>query len=118
MRDRPYVRPRNVKLRTFAKITRRERRRPAKKSTSNSLKVAVGGIVGAAVTAAITLWLTGLLNAASKAIAPTHSPVLVSVRHEAGHSGGCGSWIVNKRSGDLTPPPSVDQDPSAWERWV
>jgi hypothetical protein len=38
----------------------------------------------------------------------------IAVRHEAGFSGGCGSWIVNKPPQDVSPPPSN----ADWERWV
>jgi hypothetical protein len=52
----------------------------------------------------------------SKARPPSPpSPVFVAVRREAGFSGGCGSWIVTKPPGAVSPPPLYDD---SWENWV
>jgi len=96
---------------------RRRKSNSTKKPLRKRVIISLSGILAAAITGSLTALFTSVPAKVGAILSPNQDPVLISVRHWPGQSGGCGFWIVDKPPQDLTPMDNVG-DMSALETWV
>jgi hypothetical protein len=73
----------------------------------------VNNVVGKSVPGGNATSASNSSGGSSAGHATAYGPY-IAVRHEAGFSGGCGSWIVTKPPQGVSPPPAN----ADWETWV
>lgn len=79
-------------------------------------------VVSAVAITLVTHFTSNVVSGGDNSQVPSGSSQVsyrpyVAVRHEAGFSAGCGSWIVAKPPQDVTPPPS-SYDSGQWDKWI